>query len=462
MMTDSTAPRPQPVSFDTLWRYGIGQVGGQVFRDAPATLLPIFMSTMLGVPPWMAGLAVIVPKLWLILCDPFVGALSDRFNARWGRTPFLLVGAAITSVGFASMFFVPVSRDPAVSACIVSFLFFLASTGFSAFSVPYLALSSEVSDDGHQRSRMIAARIVGAIAGVIAGIGLAQPLIGYFGGGMHAWRVTTLTLAGLCLVTMLTTAATMHGRADRPAATTPAEGMFRNILHALKERDFRWLTLTYFLQCVSQGCSFTVVSFIFILCVGNVNLILPFVLIMSVGSMVSQPLWLALAKRWGNQACFLISNIGYIVLSITAFWIEPGTDVLLRLPFGEAVSTQQAIVLLRGFPLAVFNSGFLLFTLSMFTDTVNRAKKRSHSQLNEGVFSGIFTATEKLSFAVAPLLAGVVMSASGFSASTGGIHSQSRQALAGILATYSIIPAAIMALSLLSFHQYRTATRQRV
>lgn len=460
-MTQPIAPPIRTISFGTLWRYGIGQVGGQVFRDAPATLLPIFMSTMLGVPPWMSGLAVIVPKLWLILCDPFVGAMSDRFNARWGRTPFLIAGAIITSIGFAAMFFVPVAKNPAVSAGLVSFLFFLASTGFSAFSVPYLALSSEVSDDGHQRSRMIAARIIGAIVGVIAGIGLAQPLIGLFGGGMHAWRVTTLVLAALCLVTMLTTAATMHGRADCATAATPGEGMFRNILHALREPDFRWLTLTYLLQCISQGCSFTVVSFVFILCVGNVNLILPFVLIMSLGSLISQPLWLGLAKRWGNPACFLISNIGYILLSITAFWITPGNDVLLRLPFGEAISTQQAIVLVRAFPLAICNSGFLLFTLSMFTDTVNGAKVRSNNQLNEGVFSGIFTATEKLSFAIAPLLSGIVMSVSGFSASTGGIHAQSASALTGILATYSLIPAGIMALSLLTFRQYRAATDRR-
>jgi Na+/melibiose symporter-like transporter len=53
------------------------------------------------------------------------------------------------------------------------------------------------------------------------------------------------------------------------------------------------------------------------------------------------------------------------------------------------------------------------------------------------------------------------MSASGFSASTGGIHAQSASALTGILATYSLIPAGIMALSLLTFRQYRAATDRR-
>jgi GPH family glycoside/pentoside/hexuronide:cation symporter len=448
----------RPVPFGTLWRYGFGQVGGQLFRDAPATLLPIFMTTMLGVPPWIAGLAIIIPKLWLILCDPLVGALSDRLKVRFGRTPFLVVGAVVTSLGFAILFSLRGFSTPEVAAAAVSVVFLLASTGFSAFSVPYLALASEVSDDAHERSRLLASRIIGAIVGVIAGIGLAQPVIVALGGGADAWRTAGFLLAGLCLVTMLVTALTMHGRAERTATAPETEGLFVHIGHALRQRPFMWLTLTYLLQCTAQGCSFTVVSFVFLYCVGNVNLILPFVLMMSVASLVSQPAWLALARRFGSVTCFVVANIGYIAISISAFWITPGRDVLVTLPVVGALSTEQAIVLVRALPLAFFNSGFLLFILSMFTDVVNRVKDRTGS-VNEGVFSGIFTATEKLSFAIAPMIGGIVLSASGFVASTGGAHAQGSRALTGILAMYALIPAAIMVGSLATFWMYWRITR---
>ena len=450
----TTAPHPQlarPVPFGTLWRYGMGQVGGQVFRDAPATLLPIFMTTMLGVPPWIAGLAIIIPKLWLILCDPLVGALSDRYKVRFGRTPFLAVGAVVTSIGFAILFSLRGFSTPEVAAAAVSVVFLIASTGFSAFSVPYLALASEISDDAHERSRLLASRIMGSIVGVIAGIGLAQPVIVAFGGGAAAWRMAGLLLAGLCLVTMLVTALTMHRRAERAAAVEQQEGLFVHILHALREKDFRWLTLTYLLQCTAQGCSFSVVAFVFLYCVGNVNLILPFVLIMSVANLVGQPVWLALARRWGAVTCFLVANIGYITISISAFWITPGNDVLVTLPVIGALSTNQTIVLVRALPLAFFNGGFLLFILSMFTDVVNGVKERGDGAVNEGVYSGIFTATEKLSFAIAPMIGGIVLSMSGFAASTGGAHAQGPQALTGILAMYALIPAGIMVLSLATF-----------
>ena len=64
------------VPTSTVLSYGIGQLGAQIFRDTPAVLLPLFMTTMLGVPAWLAGLVVLVPKLWLIVCDPAMGAWS--------------------------------------------------------------------------------------------------------------------------------------------------------------------------------------------------------------------------------------------------------------------------------------------------------------------------------------------------------------------------------------------------
>src|SRR4051812_8911905 len=96
--------RPGLLSIGTMIRFGIGQTGAQIFRDTPALLLPLFMATMLGVPPWLAALAVLVPKLWVIVCDPLIGGLSDRLRPRMGRTPFLFAGALASGFGFASLF----------------------------------------------------------------------------------------------------------------------------------------------------------------------------------------------------------------------------------------------------------------------------------------------------------------------------------------------------------------------
>lgn len=447
------------LSFSTLARYGIGQTGAQVFRDTPAALLPIFMTTLLGVEPWMAGIAVIIPKLWLIIFDPLVGIWSDRVKERVGRGPFLIIGALLTNIGFICLFSLSGFTNPVAAAAAVSAIFLLASCGFSAFSVPYLAIASELSSDAQQRSRIIASRVTFAILGVIIGVGLAQPMIALFGGGSHGWRMMAAIFSVVCLVTMLVTALTVPRLIDRTPTPAQQGGLFSQLFEAFQHRDFRWLTITYLLQCVGQASGYTVIGFVFFYNVGNVNLILPFVLIMSVGSVISQPIWLALARRFGNPACFTASNIGWILLTISAFTISPGTDVLTTLPLLGPLSTQQVILLARGLPLAFFNSGFLLFVLSMLTDTIDRIRRRS-GQVNEGVFSGIFSATEKLSFAIAPLIGGVVMSLCGFVASTGGAQAQSQEAMTGILMLYSLIPAGILTLSALAFTGYLAAVRR--
>ena len=182
-MSETASAERLPIS--TLLFYGSGQTGAQLFRDAPAALLPLFMTTMLGVSPWLAGVAVLVPKLWVIACDPLMGALSDHFKPRYGRRPFLAGGAILTAVTFVGLFGFSQFPSPLIAALTIGGLFLLASTAFSAYSVPYLAVASELSADPHERTRILAVRMVFSIIGVVMGVGLAQPLVFKLGGDGH-------------------------------------------------------------------------------------------------------------------------------------------------------------------------------------------------------------------------------------------------------------------------------------
>ena len=64
--------------------YALGQFGAQMGRDVPASLLLFFMTQHLGLAPALAGLAILLPKLWVIAGDLLVGIASDRTRGRWG------------------------------------------------------------------------------------------------------------------------------------------------------------------------------------------------------------------------------------------------------------------------------------------------------------------------------------------------------------------------------------------
>lgn len=436
-----------------LLRYGTGQLGAQVFRDTPAVLLPLFLTTMLGVEAWLAGLVVLIPKLWLIICDPLVGAWSDRLRGRYGRTPFLVVGAVLTSLGFVALFTLTRGSSPLVSAALTCVLFFLGSTAFSMFSVPYLAIAAALSHDPHERTRIMVYRMVFSTLGVLVGVGVAQPLIYGLGGGVHGWTVMALVLGAICLGTMLVTAI---GLARVPLIrdqTLP--GSLLSQLGAIGgNKPYLVLLTTCLIQNIGQAAGYTVIGFIYLYAIQAIWIVPLFILVMAAAGIAAQPLWLALSRRWGKERTYVVASVGWALVTVTWFFIHPADDVLLTVPGVGALGTQHLLVLLRGAVIGVFNSAFVMLSLSMLTDTIDYERRRK-GIANEGVFAGLFSAFEKLSFALGPVVAGLVMSGFGFVSSTGGAVTQSAHAITGIILLYSLIPAATQVVSLLVFSRYR-------
>jgi len=450
MTTDADFHDTVPTS--VVLRYGIGQLGAQVFRDTPAVLLPLFMVTMLGVPAWLAGLVVLGPKLWLILCDPLVGAWSDRMKAVYGRTPFLIGGALGTAASFVALFAGTSYSSPYVAAAAVSGLFFIGSSAFSVYSVPYLAIAAELSLDAHQRTRIMVLRMFFATLGVLIGVGVAQPLIEHFGGGARGWHMMSYVLGAICLVSMLTTASGLRRVPLIMAGSVPGN-LWQQMKPVRQNKPFLVLLATSFVSNVGQAGSYTVIGFVFLYAIQAIWLIPIFILAMSAASLASQPLWLWLPRKIGKPRAYVAASAVWAAVTVTWLWVGPADDVVAHLG-GQALGTAHILVLVRAVVIGSVNGGFILLALSMMTDTVDY-QRRLMGVANEGVFAGLFSAMEKLAFAMGPVIAGLVMSAFGFVSSTGGAASQSPHAISGIILLYSAIPAAMQGVALLIFSRYR-------
>ncbi|MEQ5805902.1 MFS transporter [Alteromonas sp. NFXS44] len=435
--------------------YGSGQIGGQLFRDAPAALLPLFMTTMLGVSAWVAGIVVLVPKLWVIICDPAMGVWSDKLKPHHSRRPFLAVGGLLTGLSFMALFSFSEFSSPTMAAVFIGVLFLIASTAFSAFSVPYLAMASELSSDAHERTKVLSVRMIFVIIGVIMGVGLAQPLVYKLGGDAAAWRTMAILFGGICVVAMLATAFGVPRNFGQISQDDPRKLLSR--FASVKEnKPFMVLAATYLVQTVAQACGYAVVGFIFLYAVADISLLFPFVIVMCTGSMLSQPMWVKLSGKWGKEAAFWVACTGWMLITITWLWVKPGDDVLMTLPGWGEMSTEHFLVLCRAVLIGFTNSGFALLVFSLLTDVIDK-QRQNKGTVDEGLFSGFFSATEKLAFALGPVLAGAFLSYTGFQSSTGGAAEQAPEAIRGMVLLYSVVPAAIMAVSLLIFTRYKRA-----
>ncbi len=452
----ATGTRALPTSL--LMGYGVGQVGGQIFRDTPAVLLPIFLSTVLGVPAWMAGASILLPKLWVIFCDPLMGAFSDRRRPLWGRRPFLLAGGIASGVTFFLLFVPPHFASPLSAAAYSTLMFAIASTAFSIFSVPYLAMAAEMADDAHLRTKIIAYRLVFTAGGLIIGAGVAQPLVGWFGGGRTGYAAMAAVLGSICLASMVGSyfgTARARVMTEVPRAL-PILAQFRL---AAANRPFTIVAGAYFIQMLGSATGYTVLGLFFIYVVQDIPLILPFVIVLSLTAAAAQPLWLAVSRRMGKLRTYMLCIVCWILVTLTWLWVHPATDVLVVLPLFGPLSTQGALILLRALVIGTFNSGFILMAFSMLTDTIERDRQLHHVS-REGVFSGVFSAVEKLAFALGPALAGILLSVMGFASSTGGAGAQSAQATFSIALNLSVVPAVLTAASLLLLRHYRLVEAQ--
>jgi len=453
VIASNEVPLRSKLPIKTMMFYGMGQTGVQIFRDTPAALLPVFMTTMLGVSPWLAGLVVLVSKIWVIVCDPVMGAISDQCKPRYSRRPFLIFGAITTSLLFTLLFSFSNFSSPWLAALVIGALFFIASTAFSTFSVPYLAIASELSNDPHERTTALSFRMVFTVLAVVLGIGLAQPLVFKLGGDAAAWQIVGVVFGVICLISMLSTSFGVpksYGKINDKSAFD----FFKRFSVVKENKPFLVMTLTYLVQSIAQASGYAVVGFVFIYAVGDINLLFPFILVMATGSILSQPMWLKISRAFGKIRAFWFACVGWMCITVTWFWVSPGSDVFATLPMLGEVSTEKMLVLARAFLIGVTNSGFSLLSFSLLTDTIESFTAKNASA-DEGIFSGLFTAAEKFSFAIGPLLAGAIMSFTGFESSIGGVVDQNDSAINGIVMCYSLVPAFVMALSLVVFTRYR-------
>jgi len=452
-MTSPPARTPR-VSLATRLGYGSGAVGAQIFRDTPALILPIYMITVLGIPAWMAGIAILIPKAWIVFCDPLVGGWSDRRATSWGRAPFLGAGALLSALAFVLMFSAPDFASPLASAAYMSLAFALASTAYSLFSVPYLSVASEMSESPRERTTILAYRLVFLAVGVAIGAGYALPVAQWLGDGWHGFNRMGMLYGLVCLASMGVTWATV--RRTRLITVPRPEGATgkADILALWRNRSFVSLSTTYFFALTAQGMTYTVFGLFFLYVLHDAGALAIVNVFAAASVLVAQPLTVWLSRRFSKRALFVTGVLGWSLLCLS--WITAGPTENGWIAAHLGIPAPGIVLMaLRGFLWGLFNSMYLLMALSMLTDTIQHDRETTGAS-RAGVYSGVFSALEKVAFALGPAITGVLLSLGGFAGAKGsGAVPQTPGALTTLVLCFAVYPAVLKALSLLAFIRYR-------
>ncbi|MFD2725561.1 MFS transporter [Hyunsoonleella rubra] len=433
----NTVPFGQKVAF------GIGMLANQMF---PA-ILGIFMVVLiqdLGFTGWMWSLIYFFPRIFDAITDPIMGYISDNTKSKWGRRrQYVLIGGLM--MGIAYIFMWQLFRENSLSFnfwyfFLWSIVFYL---GLTFFSVPYVAMGYEMSDDFHERTSIMAvAQWIGQWAWVIAPlfwIIMYDPE--WFPSADVAVRQLAIWVAIPCAICAIVPAIFIKSKSTLNEDYKPLNfanvgnsliNIFHSFIEAFKIRAFRKLCAATFLIFNAFNTVAALTFFVIVYKLFNGDAAASGIWVSLFGcigalgtTFIVIPTVTWMSKIMGKKRAFMLSQgisvIGYILLW---FLFVPGKPwmYIIALPFFS------------------FGIGSLFTIMMSMTADVIDIDELNSGLRREGIFGAIYWWMVKVGFAIAGALSGVIITYVGFNPELATTDQQS--AVDGLHAFFCFFPMA--------------------
>lgn len=440
---DATIPRR------TLWSYAAGSVGTGGFGTLPGLVLAYYLTDTLSVAAGAAAVIVVAPKIIDLVVNPVVGARSDAHaRATGSRRGYMIAGALMMLPLFILTFATPTSLPVPAAAVWVLVFFTLTAIAYAFFQVPYVALPADLTTDYHERTRLLSVRIaVLALAILVVGAG-APAIRDAAGGGAGGYLLMAIAAAILICAGMLVASRCAPSRGARTQTHdhVGADGraVLREGITAFREiNDFRILLAVFVLQALASAVMLGGAQYVATYVLDDTSALTPMFAALVAPAILVMPLWYRFARRHGKV-------VGLFAASAT-FTVAAASLVIAVWAPGPWMFASVAVA-------GVGYAGMQAFPLAMLPDLISGDAQQSGID-RSGAISGVWTAGETVGLALGPGVFLLVLAACGFVSSSGDhTATQSSTAITGIAVGFSLIPALLVAASMLVLRRYRDTT----
>ncbi|MFY8091485.1 MAG: MFS transporter [Chitinophagaceae bacterium] len=421
--------------------FGVGMLANQMFPAALGVFMVVLVNGF-GFPVWMVAILTFAPRLLDFVIDPIMGFITDNTRSRWGkRRHYVFIGAIILGISFLFMW--QIHKDNGITFNFFYFLFFKLCLyiGLTIFSIPFVAMGYEMSEDFHERTQIMAiAQWIGQWAWVIVPwfwIIIYDPT--WFPSPEAGARSLSVWVAIICMLFAMVpaffikSASTLNETSFKSISLRNIGGIFKNLIHEFKEafklQDFRRLCYATFFtfnafNTVAQFTYFIIVYYLFGGDKGNGGLWAA--IFGSGGAVVTTfiviPVVVKMSKMIGKKKAFLLSQaisiFGYIMLF---FLFIPGKPYMF----------------LFALPFFSFGIGGLFTTMMSMTADVCDVDELNYGQRRDGIFGAIYWWVVKLGFAFAGLLSYMILAAIGFN---GDLPTQGENTIFWLRFSFSVVP----------------------
>ena len=426
--------------------YGVGDIGNAMVNSAIQFFLMVFYTDGALIAPAIAGSALLIGKIWDAVNDPIFGWISDRTTSRFGkRRVYMIFGALPLAISVMLVWSVPGGlADPLVFLWIVgTFVFY--DTMNTLTSVPYYALTAELTQDYDERASLTTFRMVMGVPAYLVGAALTPMLVGLFAVKRAGYGFTGI-LYGLIAAAVLWIAAA--GLKERPEISKAKSKIppLRAFLTTFKNRHFVRLIAAYLIANMAFALIQTLMAYFLIYQLKmdqktQVPVVM-FLLLVSIGIFLFP--WKILSDRINKGPAYAL-GLGIGGLAVACTFLLPHAQT----PWIYVI----AIVAGIGF------SANWVFPWAMVPDVVEYDQLET-GEHRGGMYYGVWGFTSKLTAALGIGLSGWVLQLFGFAPNV----EQSAHTLLGIRLFFGPVPALVLAaaLPLLIWYPITRATHAEV
>lgn len=453
--------RVEGISGVAILGYGVGNFAFAFLGLVVAVNLQFFYTDYVGLGAGLVAWSLLFARIFDAVTDPVIGWLSDHTNTRIGRRRPWIIGASIPlAFAFYYLFTPPEVANAADSQALLLFymlaLYILLYFVWTIGAVPYYSLGAELTDDYHERVKVIAVREMCALVGLLAATILPAYLIYRFG-GREGYSLMGGILGAGAAVFLLLSGIFSRERADFSGRESMSP--YAGWVATFRNHHFRRLLVAFFCSAVAGAVPATLVIYISVYIIGTpiwwteaIPGWMPtwsyYLLLYFVSGICALPLWNRLAAVWGKRNTWAAAIMLATLTSAGCWWLEEGS-----------VGYFSVLLVFGG----ISFGNYLALPASMVADIIDWDEAAT-GRRREGSYFAIWAFVTKLGAAVTGFTALQVLEYVGY---LPGVE-QTETVKVWMLWMYSWFPALLYLLSFVALFRFQftaldlTETQRRV
>ena len=393
-------PAKDRLPWYTKLAYGSTDFGFAFTDSAISIVYMIFLTNVIGLALEAVFLITIIRMTWDYINDPIIGFLTDRTRTRWGRRrPYLLFGILPYALVFTMLWWQPPFTSQVWLVVYYTIAWLLYDTVLTFVTMPYFALTPELTQDYDERTSLTSYRMAFSIVGGLVAYTVWLMALGERtpANANHIFIIAAvfgvISAFPMLFTFLATKERTAYQNQERPSLreSLKAARTNRPFLFAAGIFLFTWTaisviepTLLYFLKYrmnLPDDTANIVAGTVFI------------------SALVVLPVWLWISKKTDKRKSYIIGMIFLSAVMCSLIFIDPS----MGLP----------VVILLAALAGVGVSAVHVLTWAMIPDAVE-VDELTSGHRHEGIFYALVTLLRKVAASVAVSLIPLVWKWSGY------------------------------------------------